>query len=194
MTALLIHRVKTKKIDSMFLAADTRCTVDDLLFSDDVHKIITRKKEGRVTYYMYTGDVGAVEYGIHLLEKRNSCMDIYELLMRDKDVLDSPHDYTMFIVETSPLSVVIVDKTKGDLQVTPVSIDNLCITAGSGEVALKAAYKALSWICVPALELLPKKKQLQGIEELIRKSFTTTSEIILSVNDKVDIIRLDIEK
>lgn len=204
MTALFISRFKQKKIDRLYLAADSRVTVEDQLICDNRSKIVRHTLENGTRYFMYCGELGSVDYAMHTINLAQDRAQLYELLVRDKENIDLNHAYTIYVIDDVPGGPYItqIDKDKGYVGVTSLFLNELVGNPevnGSGGAHVKVAYDTLEYQFFSVEEnlrdflKLPRRKQIYLYENIIQASFNAAAKTILSINSNIDIISIDIK-
>lgn len=194
MTAILIANLKEKSTDYLYLVADSRVTDGDRLISDHNKKIFMRQVGKVIRYYATCGDVAPTDYLIDKLDM-HVMESIPSLLFEDEILKTVKATFVAFVVELIQDEVRVYEigiyedegeNAKNIMYAEKINLEELKYSSrllGSGTVAVDAALKAIT----SAVPTMPN-------EERIQKAFTSASNVVLSINDKIDLYKFKLPK
>jgi hypothetical protein len=196
MTAILIANMKEGNSDYLYIAADSRVTSSDILVSDNNKKIFTREgAEKDIRHYATYGDVGPCDYFIDLVEAV-ALHDTHKLFFEHESTKNIRGGFGAYVVEVTPTNVQLyqieIDESDSKDErgnrpfIWKLDLEELKLNpmvAGSGGAHVLAAFRAL----------LNTEKTADS-KELINLAFKSAASVVLSMNDKVDILRIKLPK
>lgn len=193
MTATLVYNVKEGQSNYLYVAADGRVTAGDKLISDNYNKIKVRTQGVVTRYYVLCGTVGLFDYFVNRAEQY-SMSELHTKLFEDETFRNFKGSFAAFVIEQSPdtLDIYDIDVDQEDKDSFRVLVEKLDIedlidhprVYGSGGFYVQTALNA---------HLLHEHNEY-SLTTKILKSFEAAAKLILSINDKVNVVRLKIPK
>ena len=202
MTAILISRAKFGKLDYLYATVDRRVTAGDTIVSDDHKKIRTfepTEHRPHKRHILFCGDAAPVDYMAARVNMLVSEEDIFQYVMESEIFQKMPNHNALYIIdETVPVpEITVIDKNKKRTGVSKVVLDELLMNPifdGSGGEAVLSAHNALVFVSSNSKVAQTPKQNIERYESSLEVAFEIGSQIVSSMNNRIDILKIRIGK